>query len=85
MAMHLLHPFFLVSVWLTRVLLQERLSAALVMERLYGGSVSHPHSHAKKYGLRLEHRLLVLLQPLVLAQIVQQAAVSVLEVGFLLC
>lgn len=70
------------SVWLRRDLLQERLSAVLVMERLYGGAVSRPHL---KCGLRVKYRLLVLLQPLALAQIVQQAAVSVLEVGFLLC
>lgn len=73
------------SVGLRRVLLQEKLSAALVIERPYGGAVSHPHSRAKTCGLCLSYGLLVLLQPLVLAQIVQQAAVSVLEVGFLLC
>lgn len=47
--------------------------------------MSHPHLHAKKHGLPVEYGLLVLLQPLVLAQIEQQAAVSVLEVDFLLC
>lgn len=66
-------PFFLVSVLLRRVFL----SAALVMERPYGGAASHPHLHAEKRGLCLEDGLLVLLQPLALAQIVQQAAVSV--------
>lgn len=55
------------------------------MERPYGGAVSHHLLHAENCGLCLKYLLLVLLQPLALAQIVQQAAVSVLEVGFLLC
>lgn len=51
------------------------------MERPNRGATSHPRSHEKKWGPRLKHRLLVLLQPLVPSQMVQQAAAPVLKVG----
>lgn len=69
------------SVWLRRVILHERLSTELEMGRPYRGATSHSRSHDKKCGLRLKYRLLVLLRPLVLSQIVQRAAAPVLELG----